>query len=127
MNEYIKLKKRNILKIGIKDENDIPKLDDNGNEVYIEFDLENIETPQNYSKCVYLIQKATNILRDEFNVIDKKQDAKGRGFMSRNEENKIVALKKYYKSVEEAMDLFLGTGGTERIFGKARYLTMFDD
>lgn len=127
MNEYINLKKRNILKIGIKDENDIPKIDNNGNEVYIEFDLEDIETPQKYSKCVYLIQKATNVLRDEFNVIDKKQDVKGRGFMTKNEESKIIALKKYYKSMEEAIDLFLGVGGTEKIFGNSRYLTMFDD
>ena len=28
---------------------------------------------------------------------------------------------------EEAMDLFLGKGGTSKIFGETRYLTMFED
>ena len=39
MNEYINLKKRNVVKIGIKDENGVAKVDENGNEIYIEFDL----------------------------------------------------------------------------------------
>ena len=37
------------------------------------------------------------------------------------------ALKKYYEETEKAMDLFLGEGGTQKIFGDVRYLTMFDD
>ena len=36
-------------------------------------------------------------------------------------------MKKYYAKTEEAMDLFLGEGGTQKIFGDIRYLTMFDD
>ena len=127
MNEYISLKKRNILKIGIKDENNNPKLDEKGQEIYLTFDLEDINTPENYSKCVYLIQKATDILRDKIAIINKKQDSKGKGIMTKNEEEKIKALKEYYKSSEEAMDLFLGKDGTKKIFGDTRYLTMFDD
>lgn len=127
MNEYINLKKRNILKIGIKDEEGNPKLDDKGKELYIEFDLEDINTPENYSKCVYLVQKASSTLKNDFAIINKKQDVEGKGIMTRNEEEKMKALKKYYKSTEEAMDLFLGKNGTQKIFGDSRYLTMFDD
>lgn len=127
MNDYITLKKRDILRIGIKDENGVSKLDDNGNEIYIEFDLEDINLPENYSKCVYLIKKASSNLKSEMIIIDKKQDSKGKGFMTKNEELKVQALKKFYKSTEEAMDLFLGKGGTTKIFGESRYLTMFDD
>ena len=39
----------------------------------------------------------------------------------------MQALKQYYKTVEDAMDLFLGKNGTTKIFGETRYLTMFDD
>lgn len=127
MNDYINLKKRDILKIGIKDENGLSKVDQNGNEIYIEFDLEDINLPENYSKCVYLVKKASSTLKNDMIIINKKQDSKGKGFMTKNEELKLQALKKFYKSTEEAMDLFLGKGGTTKIFGNSRYLTMFDD
>ena len=32
-----------------------------------------------------------------------------------------------YKSIEEAMNLFLGENGFDKIFGSKRYLTMLDD
>ena len=38
-----------------------------------------------------------------------------------------MRIKTYYKEVEEAMDLFLGEGGTKKIFGSRRYLRMFND
>ena len=47
--------------------------------------------------------------------------------MTKNQEAKMQALKRFYKSMEEAIDHFLGKGGTQKIFGNARYLTMFDD
>lgn len=127
MNEYIKLKKRDIFRLGIQDEDGNAKLDENGHEVFIEFDLEDITIPDRYSKCAYLIKKASNTLKNAIVVIDKKQDLKGKGILSKNEEEKMQALKQYYKTVEEAMDLFLGENGTAKIFGETRYLTMFDD
>ncbi len=127
MNDYIQLKKRDIFKLGIKDENGNPKLDKDGHEVFIEFDLEDINLPDNYSKCVYLVKKASSTLKNDMIIIDKKQDSKGKGFMTKNEELKTQAIKKFYNSTVEAMDLFLGKGGTNKIFGEVRYLTMFDD
>lgn len=127
MNEHIKLKNRNIVKIFIDDENGNAKLDENGREVFIEFDLEDITIPDRYSKCYYLIEKAEETLKNELTIINKKEDSKGKGLMTKNEETKYNALKKYYKSIEEGIDLFLGQGGTNKIFGASRYLTMFDD
>ncbi len=127
MEDYIKLKKRNILKIGIKDEDGKPKRDEKGREIFIEFDLEDINTADNYNKCVYLTQKANSVLKNDIAIINKKQDVKGKGIMTKNEEAKMEALKRFYKSTEEAMDLFLGKGGTSKIFDDTRYLTMFDD
>lgn len=127
MNDYINLKQRDTLKIGIKDEFGHPKLDKNGKEVYIEFDLEDINTPDNFNKCIELVKKAMNTLKGEITIIDKKEDIKKDGILSKKEQEKIIALKKYYKTTEEAIDLFLGKGGTNKIFGESRYLSMFDD
>lgn len=126
--EYIKLKKRNVFKMGILDENDKPKKDKNGHEIFIEFDLEDINTIDNYNKCISLIEKAETTLKMKAAAIDKQEDTKGKNdFMSKNQKAKYQALKEYYKSTEEAMDLFLGTNGTNKIFGDNRYLEMFDD
>lgn len=125
--EYIRLKKDSIFRVGIMDADGNVKLDEDGNEVVIEFDLENIETPTNYSKCYHLIKKADAKLQQQMVIIKKQQDSKGKGLMSKNEEATINALKTYYKEVEEAMDLFLGEGGTKKIFGSRRYIRMFND
>ena len=127
MNDYIRLKKRDIFKLGIKDEEGNPVLDKDGKEVCIMFDLEDINTPDNYSKSVYLAKKATSTLRNELVIINKKQDSEGKGAMTKNEEAKMQALKRYYKNLEEAIDLFLGKDGTQKVFGDSRYLTMYDD
>ncbi len=127
MNDYIKIKKRDIIRIGIENPDGTKVLDKNGNEEYIEFDLEDINTAENYDKCAEMVRTATANLRDEFTLINKKADAKTKGLMTRNEKAKSQAIKKYYRELEEAMDLFLGEGGTNKIFGKVRYLSMFDD
>lgn len=125
--DYIQLKKRNTLKIGLKDENGVEKKDEKGNLVYLEFDLEDIELPLKFNKCEFLIRKAQQDLKWDFLIIDKRQDVKGKMLLSKNEEDKIKATKKYYKTMEEAMDLFLGKGGVQKIFGERRYYSMFED
>lgn len=127
MNEYIKLKKRNIVRIGIQDENDNIKYDENGHEVFIEFDLEDINLVDNYSKAISLCEKAGTVLKTEIAAISKKEDSKINDYLTKNQKAKMDALKKYYKNIEEAMNLFLGENGFTKIFGKQRYLTMLDD
>lgn len=127
MNDYIKLQKRNTLKIGIQDEDGNVKLDENGKEVFIEFDMEDINLLDNYDKCVYLVEKAGTTLKMKIKAIKNKQDGEGKYFLTKNQKAQSEAIKEYYKSMEEAMDLFLGEGGTNKIFGNKRYMTMFDD
>lgn len=127
MNDYITLKKRDILRIGIKDENGIPKKDENNNELYIEFDLEDITTIDRYSKCLELAEKASKTLQNKFVIIEKKEEVKGKRFMTNKQEEKLEAVKEYYKTMEEAIDLFIGKNGTKKIFGDTRYISMFDD
>lgn len=126
--DFINLKKRNVLRFGIKDENGNEKKDANGDLIYLEFDLEDIELPLKYNKCEFLVRKAQEDLKWKFLIIDKKQDVNDKKMLlSKNEEEKVKAVKQYYKDMEVAMDLFLGEGGVQKLFGDTRYYEMFDD
>lgn len=127
--EYINLKERkDILKLGFKDEEGKIIKDSNGNEVYLEFDLGSVELPLNYNKCVNQIAEAKRKLKAQFIIINKKQDHKGKQLLSSNETAKVNALKQFYKEMEIAMDLFLGQGGTKKFLnGKSPYIEMWDD
>lgn len=127
--EYINLKKRkDILKLGFKDEEGNIILDNNGNEVFLEFDCGDIELPLRYNRCVNLVEQARNKLKAQIIIIDKKQDHKGKQLLSSNEEAKVKATKQFYKEMEYAMDLFLGEGGTQKFLnGKNAYWEMWDD
>lgn len=129
MSDYIKLKERKeILKLGIIDENNSIVKDKNGNEVYIEFDLGDIELPLKYNECINLIKKARISLKNQFIIIDKQQDHKGKQLLSKNETEKAKALKKFYQDMEVAMDVFWGKGGTRKFLnGRNPYWEMFDD
>lgn len=127
MNGYIELQKRDVVRIGIKDEQGNVKLDKNGHEVFIEFDLEDINIVDNYSKAINLCEKAGRDLQTELTIIEKKQDTKFNDFLTKNQKSKLEALKKYYQTIEQAMNLFLGEDGFNKIFGSSRYLTMLDD
>lgn len=129
MENYIKIKpKKDILKLGIMDENDNIVKDNNGNEIYLEFDLADIELPIKYNKCVTMINEAKKELKLQMVIIDKKQDHKGKGLLTSNEESKVKAVRDFYKKMELAMDLFLGEGGTRKYLnGRKPYYEMFDD
>lgn len=127
--EYIKLKeKKDIFKLGIIDEKGNIVKDNYGNEVCLEFDLADINLPIKYSKCVNQIENARRKLKNQFIIIDKKQDYKRKNRLSANEEAKALAIKNFYKETENAMDLFLGQNGTRKFLnGREPYWEMFDD
>ncbi len=127
--EYIKLKQRkDILKLGFLDEDGNIMKDENNKEVYIEFDLGDIDLPLRYNKCVNLITQARNNLKTQIIIINKKEDHKGKQLLSSNEVAKVNAFKQCYKEMETAMDLFLGEGGTRKFLnGKNPYIEMWDD
>lgn len=127
--EYIKLKERkDILQLGFQDKNGNIVKDINGNEVFIEFDLGDIELPLKYNRCINQIEQARKNLKAQFIIIDKKQDHKGKQLLSSNEVEKVKATKQFYRDMEVAMDLFLGQGGTKKFLnGKNPYWEMWDD
>lgn len=122
MEDFIQLKKSNILKIGIKD------AEGNDTGEHLEFDLEDIELPFKLSDCDKQHKRNLSELKRKFLVIDKKQDKKGNNLFSANEEAKIKAMKEFYEKEEKALDLFLGEGGTKKLLnGRNPYYTMYDD
>lgn len=127
--DYIKLKQRkDILKLGIMDEEGEIIKDNNGDEIFLEFDLGDVELPLRYNKCINLISQARKNLKSQFIIIDKKQDHKGKQLLSSNEEAKVKAVRQFYKDMEQAMDLFLGEGGTKKFLnGKNPYYELWDD
>lgn len=127
--EYIKLKnQKDILKLGFQDEDGNIIKDGKNKEVYIQFDLGDIDLPLKYSKCVNLIEQSRNNLKTQMIIINKKEDHKGKQLLSSNEVLKVKAFKQFYKDMENAMDLFLGEGGTKKFLnGRNPYFEMWDD
>ena len=122
MTDFIQLKKDTILRIGIKDE----KGNDTGE--HLEFDMEDIELPLRLNDCDTMHRKNLEYLRNQFIIIDKKEDKKGKKLLSWKEEEKLKALKDFYVREMEALDLFLGKGGTKKILnGRNPYYSMYEE
>ena len=120
--EYIQLKKSNVQRFGIMTEDGV----DTGE--YIEIDLEDIELPFRINDCEKQHRENVRELKNQFIIIEKKQDHKGENLMSANEEEKLKALREFYKKEEQALDLFLGEGGTRKLLnGRKPYYSMYDD
>lgn len=122
MEDFIQLKKDNILKIGIKDSDG----KDTGN--FLEFDLEDIELGLKLNQCQKKHNENIQNVKRQFIIIDKKEDKKGKQLLSWKEEEKIKVLKQFYKDEADALDLFLGKNGTRKLLnGRKPYWTMYDD
>ena len=122
MENFIQLKKDNILKIGIKDTNGVETGE------HLEVDMEDIELPLKLNQCEAQHRKNFEYLRNQFVIIDKKEDKKGKFLLSWKEEEKLKVLKEFYQREMDALDLFLGKGGTKKLLnGRNPYYTMYDD
>ena len=119
-----------VQKIGLKNEN-ILKLEivneigeSTGN--YLEFDLEDITLPFKYQEIIERLKKSRNNLKNQFTIIEKKQDHKGKKLMSSNEEEKLKALNNFYKEQVEIYNIFLGENGVQKLLNgrKLRWTTL---
>lgn len=81
----------------------------------LEFDLEDIELPLRYQELLEKDKKNKENLRNQFLIIDKRQDVKGKKLFSRNEEDKIKALNEFFKKEAEIYNMFLGERGVEKL------------
>lgn len=108
-----------VQKIGLKNENllKLEIVDEMGNSTgeFLEFDLEDIELPFKYQEIIERLKKSRQNLKNQFAIIEKKQDHKGKKLLSFNEEAKLKALTKFYKEQEEIYNIFLGKDGVKKL------------
>lgn len=107
---YIQLKKDDILRLKIRDYN--------GNETgeMLEFNLEDIELPLKYQELVEKDKKNKEYLRNQFVIIDKKQDVKDKNsLLSRNEKEKLKVLNDFFNKEVEVYNIFLGENGVQKL------------
>lgn len=100
---------KNILKLWINDEK--------GNKTgeYLEFNLEDIELPIKYQTILEEDKKARQNLKNQYAIIEKKQDRKGKKLFSANEEAKIKAVQDFLKKEVEIYNMFLGENGVQKL------------
>lgn len=122
MADFIQLKKDNILRFGIQDADGV----DTGE--FLEFDLEDIELPLKINEAEARHRKNIEYVRNQFIIIDKKEDKKGKFLLSWKEEEKLKILNEYYKRETEALEIFLGVGAVNKLLnGRKPYFSMYDD
>ena len=108
-NNIIKLNKDSVLRLGIQTS------DGKDTGEFLEFDLEDIELPLRYQELVEKDKKNKEYLRNEMIIIDKREDVKGKKLLSKNEEDKIKAIKEFFRKEIEVYNMFLGENGVQKL------------
>ena len=118
--KQIRLKDDDTLKLEIVDSNGVSTGE------FLEFQLEDIELPFKYQEIIERIKKSRQNLKNQFTIIEKKQDHKGKKLMSSNEEEKLKALNNFYKEQVEIYNIFLGENGVQKLLNgrKLRWTTL---
>lgn len=91
--------------------------DSKGNDTgeFLRFNLQDIELPIRWQNLIEEDKKNRAYLQNQFTIIDKKQDHKGKKLLSANEEAKIKALQEFYKKEIQIYNMFLGERGVEKL------------
>lgn len=79
------------------------------------FDLEDIEIPLRYQELVEKDKKNKEYLRNQLVIIEKREDIKGKKFLSKNEEDKLRAIKEFFNKEVEVYNMFLGENGVQKL------------
>ena len=83
---------------------------------YLEFDMEDIDLLDNLQKMQNDLVKNYNWLKNQFTIIEKKQDFTKKGnLMSNNKKMKYDALKSFFNKQKEIYNIFLGENGVEKL------------
>ena len=112
--DFIQLRESDTLKLKIKDVNG------NYTGEMLEFDLEDVDLLLRYQELQEKDKKNTEWLRNQMLIIDKRQDIKGKKLMSKNEEDKLKALKEFFNREIECFNMFLGENGVQKLLNGRR-------
>ena len=108
---------KDVLRLKIKDENG----NDTGN--FLEFNLGDLDYLLILQDMMEADKKNRAYLKNQYDIIDKKEDHKGKKLFSSNEEAKIKATNEFYKKEAEIYDMFLGKDGVKKLLN-GRKLTL---
>ena len=89
---YIQLEKDSVLRLQILDANKQPTGES------LEFDLEDTELLLRYQNLLEEDKKLRSKLKNELYLISKRQDVKGKKFLSKNEEDSLRTINDFFKN-----------------------------
>ena len=112
---FIKLNEDNLLRLKIKTD----KGEYTGEELV--FDLEDIELPLRLQDMVESDKKNKLWLKNQFAIIDRRQDVKGKKLLSKNQEDKYKALQDFFKKEVEIYNMFLGENGVQKLLNGRKF------
>lgn len=118
MEADLKIKSNNEIQLKNSESDLVLKIRDaEGNETgeSLRFNLQDIELPIRWQNLIEEDKKNRTFLQNQFTIIDKKQDHKGKKLLSANEEAKIRALQEFYKKEIQIYNMFLGDRGVEKL------------
>lgn len=115
--ETIRVKNKNVYELEVNDKGET-----------IVFDLSDITLPRKLGDAYKKIGEIQNNLKAQILIIEKRKESKKKNSLLTNNQLAITAAwEKAYADMRNAMDLFLGEGGCQKIFGDSNYVEMFDD
>lgn len=85
------------------------------------FDLEDVELPLRYQELLEQDKKNKEWLRNQFLIIDKKQDVKGKKLLTKNQEEQIKAINEFFKRETEVYNMFLGENGVQKLLDGRKF------
>lgn len=112
---YIQLEKDSVLRLQILDANKQPTGES------LEFDLEDTELLLRYQTLLEEDKKLRSKLKNELYLISKRQDVKGKKFLSKNEEDSLRTINDFFKDETKVLNMFLGENGVEKLLNGRRF------
>lgn len=112
---YIQLEKESVLRLQILDANKQPTGES------LEFDLEDTELLLRYQNLLEEDKKLRSKLKNELYLISKRQDVKGKKFLSKNEEDSLRTINDFFKNETKVLNMFLGENGVEKLLNGRRF------
>lgn len=115
---------KNKIRVGSKSEYVI-EVNDQGDT--ISFDINDPELVLKFDNAFYQIQGIQKEIESKEQELKEKEDRKLDGVLTANEREALEFINKKFQDMRDAMDVFLGKGACQKIFGDRNYVNMYED